>query len=161
MPRAGRRVTGSSHLTSAMPGTVAATRPRRDAIAWAGATPVEQHSPGLLADQKMLLLVGDGPYSFFKGEPKTPRLDLSLSPRPALAAATERVRRLMKVALPDTVRSSTTTTTTTTNSKHSWLKPGNDPRFAVAEVREALGFFKTYLTGLKLIEMHLNKLVLN
>ena len=57
-------------------------RPRRDASAWAGANPVEQHSPGLLADQKMLLLVGDGPYSFFKGEPKAPRLDLSLSPRP-------------------------------------------------------------------------------
>ena len=41
---------------------------------------VEQHSPGLLADQKMSLLVGDGPRSFFKGDEKAPRLDLSLTP---------------------------------------------------------------------------------
>ena len=80
MPSGGRRAAGSSHLTSSMPGTVAATRPRRDATAWAGATPVEQHSPGLLADQKMSLLVGDGPHSFFTGEAKAPRLDLSLTP---------------------------------------------------------------------------------
>ena len=62
-----------------------------DAAARTGATLVEQHSPGLLADKKMSLPVGDGPIS---GVNKDPETGLSLSPRPALAAATERVRLL-------------------------------------------------------------------
>ena len=61
---------------------------------------VEQHSPGLLADQKKKLPVGGDPLSAVT---EAPSVDLlSLTPRPALAAATERARVLReKVALPD------------------------------------------------------------
>ena len=75
-----------------MPGTAVTTHPKWDTAARIGATLVEQHSPGLLADKKKLLPVGGGPISAVT---EAPRLDyFSLSPRPALVAATERVRLL-------------------------------------------------------------------
>ena len=40
--------------------------PKWDTAAWTGTTLVEQHSPGLLADQKMSLPVGGGPISAVK-----------------------------------------------------------------------------------------------
>ena len=63
-------------------------------------TLVEQHSPGVFADQKMALPVGGGPILVVT---EAPRLDYfsRSTPRPALAAATERVRLLGEVDLPD------------------------------------------------------------
>ena len=69
-----------------------ATHPMWDTAARIGATLVEQHSPGLLAGKKKLLPIGGGPISAVT---EAPRLDyFSLPPRPALAAATARVRLL-------------------------------------------------------------------
>ena len=52
---------------------------------------VEQHSPGLLTDQNMLLPIGGGPIS---GVTEARRLDHSLTPCPAMVAAMERGRPL-------------------------------------------------------------------
>ena len=76
-------------MASPMPGTAVTTHPKRDATARSGTTLVEQHSPGLLADKKMTLPIGHGPISAGSAE-----TGLLLSPRPALAAATERARLL-------------------------------------------------------------------
>ena len=84
----------SRHLASTTARTAASTPPRGHTSHgrpdWHSL--VEQHSPGLLADQKMSLPVGGRPISAVT---EAPRLDyLSRSSRPALAAATERVRLL-------------------------------------------------------------------
>ncbi len=70
---------GSRHLASTTAGTAAATPPRghtsHSRPDWHSL--VEQHSPGLLACKKMLLLIGDGPISAVA---EAPRLDfLSLT----------------------------------------------------------------------------------
>ena len=91
-PGGGCRAAGSSHLASQTTGNAVTTHPMWDTTAGMGTTLVVQHSPGLLADQKMSLPVGGGPISAVT---EAPRLDyLSRSSRPALAAATERVRLL-------------------------------------------------------------------
>ena len=79
-PGEGGRATGSRHLAGTTAGTAAATLPRGHT---SQSRPdqhslVEQHSPGLLAGKKMLLLIGDGPISAVT---EAPRLGfLSLTP---------------------------------------------------------------------------------